>query len=149
MTHIADPRRKPSRLSVERLSDGFGTRTRVMSMLEVLARRGSITPRQHLAGVVIYQSWALGIMGARDSEATGNGSDPGGYTDAQLDAAQRYRELRDAVGGRLWPICFSVACEDWSPARFANERGAGMDPKGAIALLRVALDTAADMLGDT
>jgi hypothetical protein len=144
----ADPKRKASRLSVERLSDGFGMRTRVMSMVECLERRGTLNARQARAGVAIYQAWALGIMGARDAEASGNGSDPGGYTDAQLDAAQTYRELRDAVGGRLWPVVFAVACEDWSPARFANERGHGMDPKGAIALLRVALDTAADCLGD-
>jgi hypothetical protein len=148
MTHLADPKRKPSRLSVERLSDGFGTRTRIMSQCEVLERRGTLTPRQARAGVAIYQAWALGIMGARDGEASGNGTDPGGYTDAQLDAATTYRELRNAVGGRLWPVCFSVVCEDFSPARWANERGGGMDPKGAVALLRVALDTAADVLGD-
>lgn len=149
MTHLADPKRKPSRLTVERLSDGFGSRTRVMGMVEVLERRGTLTARQARAGAAIYAAWALGIMGARDGEAGGNGSDPGGYTDAQLDAAQTYRELRGAVGGRLWPVVFAVACEDFSPAQWANERGHGMDPKGAIALLRVALDTAADMLGET
>jgi len=148
VTELADPRRKPSRLTVERLADGFGTRTRVMSMIEVLHRRNTINFRQYQAGVAIYQAWALGIMGARDAEASGNGSDPGGYTDAQLDAAKTYRELRDAVGGRLWNVVFAVCAEDWSPSRWANERGGGMDPKGAIALLRVALDTAADCLGD-
>lgn len=143
---IADPRRKPSRLSVERLADGFGERVRVMGMVEVLERRGTLTGRQARAGFAIYRCWALGICGARDSEPAGNGADPGGYTDAQMDAAREYRELREAVGGRLWPVVFAVACEDWSPARFANERGGGMDPKGAIAVLRIALDIAADWL---
>lgn len=148
MTHIADPRRKPSRLSVERLSDGFGTRTRIMGQIEVLERRGTLTPRQARAGARIYQAWALGIMGARDGDATGNGSDPGGYTDAQLDAAREYREIRDAVGGRLWPLCFAVCCEEWSPARWANERGHRIHKAAAVELLRLALDIAADATGD-
>ena len=148
MTHIADPRRKPSRLTVERLSDGFGARTRVMPMVECLERRGTLTARQARAGVRIYQAWALGIMGARDGDATGNGSDPGGYTAAQLDAAREYREMRNAVGARLWPLCFSVTCEDWSPARFANERGGGMHKAAAVELLRLSLDLVADLLGE-
>jgi hypothetical protein len=148
MTHIADPKRKASRLSVERLSDGFGVRTRIMSQVECLERRGTLTARQARAGVRIYQCWALGIMGARDSDATGTGSDPGGYTDAQLDAAREYREIRDYVGPRLWPICFACACEDFSPARWANERGHGLHKAAAVELLRLALDTAADALGD-
>lgn len=146
MTDLADPRRKPSRLSVERLADGFGERVRVMPMVEVMERRRQLTPRQCRAGLAIHRCWALGICGARDSEASGNGTDPGGYTDAQLDAAQEYRLIRDAVGGRLWSIAFSVSCEDWSPSRWAVDRGGGMNPKGAIALLRVALDIAADYL---
>lgn len=143
-----DARRKASRLTVERLADGFGERVRVMPQVEVMERRQQLTPRQARAGLAIYRCWSLGICGARDSEATGNGSDPGGYTDAQLNAAQEYRMIRDAVGGRLWPIAFAVSCEDWSPSRWAVDRGGGMDPKGAIALLRVALDTVADHLGD-
>jgi hypothetical protein len=148
MTHIADPKRKQSRLSVERLADGFGMRTRVMSQIEVLARRGAISSRQERAGVRIYQAWALGICGARDGEPGGNGNDPGGYTDAQMDAAREYRQIRDHVGPRLWPIAFACAVEEFSPARWANERGRGMHKAAAVELLRLALDLAADMLGD-
>lgn len=145
---ILDPRRKQSRLSVERLADGFGERVRVMPMVEVLERRNTITSRQARAGIRIYQAWALGICGARNSDATGNGSDPSGYTDAQLAAAREYRMIRDAVGGRLWPLTFSVCCEDWSPSRWAVDRGGGMDPKGAAALLRHALDLVGDAIGE-
>lgn len=145
---VDDARQVHSRLAVERVSDGFGMRTRVMPMVEVLERRGTLTGRQARAGARIYASWSLGICGARDADGCGNGADPGGYTDAQLDAAGEYRRLRDAVGGRLWPICFAVACEDWSPARWANERGGGMHKAGAVELLRLALDLAADALGD-
>jgi hypothetical protein len=148
LTHIADPKRKPSRLSVERLADGFGERTRVMSQCEVLERRGTLTPRQARAGIRIYQAWALGICGARNADASGNGNDPSGYTDAQLSAIQEYRLIRDAVGGRLWPIAFAVSAEDWSPSRWANERGGGMHKAAAVELLRLALDIAADAIGD-
>ena len=150
MTHIplADPRRKATRLSVERLSDGFGVRTRVMAQVEILERRGTLTPRQARAGVRIYQAWALGIMGARDADATGNGNDPGGYSDVQLDEARVYREIRDAVGPRLWPAVFACACEDMSPARWANERGRGLHKAAAVEIVRIGLDDAADLLGD-
>jgi hypothetical protein len=119
-----------------------------MSQCEVLERRGTLTPRQARAGARIYAAWALGICGARDGEASGNGSDPSGYTDAQMDAAREYRLIRDAVGPRLWPICFATAVEDWSPSRFANERGHGMHKAAAAELLRLSLDIAADTLGD-
>jgi hypothetical protein len=112
-----------------------------------MLRRGLLSRRQAIAGHRIYAAWALGIVGARDGEASGNGSDPGGYADRQLDAATEYRRIREAVGLRLWPCCFSVCCEDMSAEQWANERGRGMDRKGAIALLRVALDTAGDHLG--
>jgi hypothetical protein len=148
MTHIADPKRKASRLSVERLADGFGMRTRVMGMCEVLERRGTLTPRQARAGARIYAAWALGICGARDGEPGGNGNDPGGYTDAQMDAAREYRLIRDHVGPRLWPVVFSVAVEDFSPARWANERGRAMHKAAAVELLRLSLDLTADLLGE-
>jgi hypothetical protein len=148
LTDLADPKRKPSRLSVERLADGFGERTRIMPVVEVLERRGTLTPRQARAGIRIYQAWALGICGARNADASGNGSDPGGYTDAQMDAAREYRMIRDAVGPRLWSITFSVAVEDFSPARWANERGGAMHKAAAVELLRIGLDYAADCLGD-
>jgi hypothetical protein len=147
VTDTADPRRKPSRLTVERLADGFGERVRVMSMCEVLERRGTITSRQARAGIRIYQCWALGICGARDAEASGNGSDPGGFTAAQMEALREYAMIRAAVG-RLWSVVFAVACEDFSPSRWANERGAGMHKAAAVELLRLGLDYAADAIGD-
>jgi hypothetical protein len=142
-----DPR-QTARLSVERLADGFGTRTRVMPQVEVLARRGALSARQARAGSRIYAAWALGICGAHDAEAGGGGTaDHAGYRDAQLDAATEYRRIRDAVGGRLWSLVFSVCCEDWTPSRWANERGR-MHKLGAVELLRVGLDMAADAIGE-
>ena len=145
---VSDDRQRHNRVVVEKLSDGFGSRARVQSALERYERRGQLTSRQARAGQRIYEAYALGVVGARNGDATGNGSDPSGYTDAQIAMAQEYRLIRDAVGGRLWSLTFSVCCEDFSCARWANERGGGMHPNGALCLLRVALDIAGDALGD-
>lgn len=145
---VSDNRQRHNRVVVEKLSDGFGSRARIQSALERYERRGQLTSRQAHAGERIYAAYALGIIGARDGEATGNGGDPGGYADAQLAMAQEYRIVRDAVGPRLWSVCFAVCVEDMTCQRWANERGHAMHPNGALALLRVALDTAADALGD-
>jgi hypothetical protein len=142
-----DVRKKPSRLTVERLADGFGERTRVMPALEVMQRRGALTPRQADAGRRLYEDWAIGICGARNSEPGGNGNDPGGYADRQLDAATRYRKAREAVGPRMWPCLFSISCDEWSIERFANERGGGTDRRGWAAILKLSLDVLADFYG--
>ncbi|HZI74298.1 MAG TPA: hypothetical protein VFD73_09800 [Gemmatimonadales bacterium] len=119
-----------------------------MAQTELLERRSAITARQARAASEIYRCWALGIMLASNAEPTGNGSDPGGYTVAQLDAAKRYREIRMAVGHRLWPVVFAVSVEDFSPSRWANERGRGMHKAAAVELLRLGLDMAADVIGE-
>jgi hypothetical protein len=145
--HLAeDPKASSSRLAVERLSDGFGERIRVMPMIEVLLRRNTITDRQALAGQRIFADYMLGIVGVSGAEPTGNGSDPDGYAVAQAHAASEYRRVRDHVGPRLWPITFACVIEDFSPFRWANERGHAMHKRAAVELLRVALDSAADAL---
>jgi hypothetical protein len=141
--------RQTARLTVEQLADGFGTRGRVMPQAEVLHRRGALSARQFRAATRIYATWALGICGAHDADASGGGTaDYGGYRDAQLDAATEYRRIRDAVGGRLWRLVFAVCCEEMSPTRWANERGGGMHKLGAAELLRHGLSLAADCIGD-
>ena len=140
--------RQTARLTVEQLADGFGTRGRVQSSLERMERRGVLTRRQASAGARVYEAWALGIVGARDSDAGGTTvHDPGGYRDRQLDAATEYRKLREAIGLRPWIVVFHVCCSEWSIERFANECGRGMDRKQWMGVLKLALDTAADYLG--
>jgi hypothetical protein len=133
---------------VEAASDAPGVMVaRVQPAIERLARRGLLTRRQAAAGERIYRAWALGIVGARDGEAGGSSvHDPGGVRDRQLDAATEYRRIRDAVGVRLWPIVWHVACDDWSVDRFASEIGNGMDRKQWMGCLKIALDQAADFL---
>lgn len=142
-------RNQHSAMAVERVTDSPGAfHARAMPVVERMCRRNLLTARQCWAGLRIYAAWAEGVVGARDADAGGcTVHDPGGYRDRQLDAAGEYRRVRDAVGPRLWPCVFAVCCEDWDVSRWANERGRGIDRRGAIALLRVALDTAADHLG--
>jgi hypothetical protein len=142
-------RNQHSDMVVERVTDSPGAyHARAQPSLERLAQRGHLSPRQAAAGSRIYSSWALGICGARDADAGGcTVHDPGGIRDRQLDAATEYRRLREAIGPRMWPLAFHVCCLDWSPARFANELAGGMHKLGAMAVLRVALDIAADHLG--
>jgi hypothetical protein len=146
---IRPERDQHSDMVIERVSDTPGAmNARAMPSIERMARRGLLSHRQAHAGQRLYQCWALGIVGARDGDSGGcTVFDPGGYTDRQLDAAREYRGLRDAVGLRLWSLTWNVACNDWSCERWANEIGGGMDRKGVIALLRHALDLAADHLG--
>lgn len=146
---VSESREQHSVMVVEPLTDQAGSYgARAQPALERLLRRGRLSMRQAVAGQRVYAAYALGIVGARDGEAGGcTVHDPGGYRDRQLDAATQYRRLRTAVGLRMWPIVFAVCCEDWSVERFANERGGGTDRKGWIAVLRIALDIAADHIG--
>jgi hypothetical protein len=141
-------REQHSTVLIEPTCDVPGAMTaRSQPSIERMLRRGQISRRQAIAGQRVYAAWALGICGARDADASGNGSDPGGYTDRQLDAAREYRQIRQAVGLRLWPVLWHVACDDWSVDRFANERGNGMDRKQLMGCLKMALEMAADHLG--
>ena len=131
---------------IEASSDGFAHVARCQPALERMLRRGHITRRQAIAGARIYSAWALGVCLARNAEASGNGSDPAGLTDRQMDALREYRMLREAVGGRLWSLTFHCCCLDWTPQRYANDAGHGMHKLGAMELLRHALSVAADVL---
>lgn len=118
---------------------------RVQPQLERMRSRKQIDARQYEAGIRLYKSWALGIAGARDTDAGGcTAWSPAGYADAQLSSALDYRNAREFCGPRLWPLLFGVVVEDMSAERWRNERGHGMDPKGVMALLRHGLD----LLGD-
>lgn len=136
-------------LVVERVADAVGAyRVRAMPTVERLFRRGLLSERQCYAGLRIYEAWAIGIVGARDADEGGSSVfDPAGVRDRQVIAAAEYRRIRDAVGGRMWPLAFSVSVEDWSVDRFSNERGGGMDRRQLMGVLKIALDIAADALG--
>lgn len=115
---------------------------RRVSVLERMERVGAITHRQGAAGRLLYHDYVVGIMGARDRDAgTGTGN-PGGYSDHQIDAATRYRNAREKLGPRLWPLCFAVVAQDVSVPDYARVRG--LNRASTTAVLRLALD----FLGD-
>jgi hypothetical protein len=124
------------------LTGTFGAR--VQSVLDRQRVRGQITARQAEAGEKLYRAWALGIAGARMDTKGCSAWTTAGYVDSQMDALKLYRGARDAIGGSRWPLLFAVVIEDWTVARFANERG--RNTAASAEVLRSALDDLADYL---
>lgn len=126
---------------------GFIVRSgaRVQPVVERLQRRGQLTRRQHAAAAELYRCWALGVCGAKDRQAVNGSWEPAGYADAQLAALARYREARDLLGGRLWPIVFSVAIDDVPVTRWAESHRE--NTQAQMGVLRVGLDMLADLFG--
>lgn len=117
---------------------------RVVSPVERYKRRGQLTLRQVRAAELLYRAWAI-MNGARPESAGCSAWTPSGWSDAQLTATRSYEAAQRAVGRHLWPLCFHVACLDWTADRFANERG--RNSTATLEALRYALDTAGDSLG--
>jgi hypothetical protein len=131
----------------EHTPGGFvvSTGLRRVSVIERMERVGAITHRQGCAARQIYRDYAVGIMGARDRDAAvGNGS-PGGYTDTQIDAATRYRMVKDRLGPRLFPLVHAAVLADVSVPDYARVRG--LNRASMTQVLRIALDMAGDILG--
>jgi len=122
------------------LPAGFGLRRQ--STIERMRVRGQITARQAEAGERLYRCWSLGVAGAREESRGCAAWSPGGMMDAQLDALTSYRGAVSAIGKARFPLLFAVAIEDWTVARFTNERGYGRDGTGEV--LRSALEDLAD-----
>lgn len=118
---------------------------RVQPAIERYLKRGQVTGRQARAAETLYRAWAVGIQGARLPAPGCASYSPGGWRDAQVQAARVYENARNHVGKRLWPLLFAVCCEDWTADRFANERG--RNSTGTMEALRYALDMLADSLG--
>lgn len=117
---------------------------RRVSTIERMERHGHITHRQGCAGRLLYQDYVVGIMGARDRDAGSGARSPGGYSDHQLDAARRYRMVRDRLGPRLWVVVYSVVLDDVSVPDYARHRG--LNRTSATEVLRIALDMVGDVL---
>lgn len=119
---------------------------RRVTVVERQERHGHLTHRQGCAARELYRCYAFGICCVRDRDAaTGGNGGAAGYTDSQIDAATRYREARDRIGGRLFPLVYGVVIDDVSVADYARLRG--MNPSAAQELLRLGLDTLADLWG--
>jgi hypothetical protein len=122
----------------------FSRGLRLVSVVERQERHGHLTHRQAAAARQLYRDYVFGVRGVRDREAATGTGGAVGYTDSQLDAAARYREVHDRLGSRLFPLVFAVCCDDVSVPDYARLRG--LNPTSTMALLRVGLDMAADCL---
>lgn len=118
---------------------------RAVSVVERQERHGHLTHRQAAAARQLYADYVFGVCGVRDREAATGTGGAVTYTDAQLDAAGRYRQARDRLGGRLFPLVFAVVVADVSVPDYARPRG--LNPTSTMALLRLGLDMLADFYG--
>lgn len=117
---------------------------RVVSPVERYSRRGQLSLRQVRAAELIYRAWAI-MNGARPESGGCSAWTPAGWSDAQIAATRSYEAAQRAVGQRIWPLLFHIACLDWTCERFANERG--RNSTSTLEVLRYGLDTVADVLG--
>lgn len=115
---------------------------RVQSPLDWYYARKHITARQWTAGDRLRSVYELGICGVHDADQARGGSGHGGFSEAQLDAAESVRLASAAVGRHLWPVLLDVICSEYSTDQIAKRRGE--NSKGIVSLLRVGLDTLAD-----
>lgn len=112
--------------------------------LEGLYRRRTLTPRQAAAGRRLAGTYRLGVVGLRHP-GDGPCSVPSGWLDARIAAVEDYGRAREAVGPRLWPVVWAVACGDQPVRAVAEDRD--INPTAAVTLLQVALDLLADLYG--
>lgn len=115
---------------------------RVQAPLDWYWSRKLIDSREYDAGTSLRQAYELGVCGARDADQAGGGGGVGGYSEAQLCAAETYRKAIAAVGRHLAKVLVDVICCEYSADQIAKRTGE--DRKGIMALLRVALRTLAD-----
>jgi hypothetical protein len=108
------------------------------STIEMLERRGLLRPRQAIAAKRLSNTYALGIVGVRREGAGGELS----VGDAKLAAKLDYDRARDALGFRLWPIAWSVVCNDLTVQDLSAELH--LHPTATMALLKLALEELAD-----
>jgi hypothetical protein len=117
---------------------------RVQPPMERYLKRGQVTERQAKAAERLYRAWVT-MNGAKLPAPGCVSYSPGGWTVAQITATRGYEHAQRAVGIRLWPLVFHVACLEWSCDRFANE--CGRNGTSTMEVLRYALDILADAFG--
>lgn len=116
-------------------------RVQSLTALDAMMRRKVLSARQAAAGRRLASSYALGIVGLRHSTGAGSHMPPA-YMDARVAAAKDYESARDALGGRLWPVLWSVVCGDEVVSEVAKRRKS--NPTAIMAVVKLALDTLAD-----
>ena len=141
-TPAAEPQvwREPQATALEHTERAGQFRRRVVTPLDLLLRRGSITSRQHEAGRRLRISWEI-LQGATDGEP---GSGPRIYepAEARLEATRFYRQALQAAGTTASPLVVGVVIEEVSIREAATRAG-----RRRSAVLQ-ALSEALDAIGD-
>lgn len=123
---------------------------RARDPVDQYAKQRRITPRQADAGRRFREDWELGIVGAHDPEAgRGSGGSLGGFTDAQLMAAENYAAVVERLGTAFRPIVERVVLAgEWIDD--IAERRADQDVSARLAGERLfwQLRSGLDILGD-
>jgi hypothetical protein len=100
---------------------------RAISSLERLARAGTISPAQMLAGERFRDDYELGILGAREPASGSSSSTGWSYTEASIDAVRRWRAAFNKLGplaGYVIPVAVGQPGQgDWSIAQLARYIG--------------------------
>lgn len=109
--------------------------------LDALERRKVLTPRQAAAGRRLVAAYSLGIMGLRQ-DMTHGARVPSQFMESKIAAERDYCQVRDILGGRIWPVVWAVVCDETSVQEYAAR--VGQNPTATATLLRLGLDLAAD-----
>lgn len=112
-----------------------------MTAIEQMGRRRVLSPRQAAAGRRLAGCYALGVAGAQ----LGSGGGVLSYAEARAEAKRDYERARNALGPRLWPTLWAIACEDRSVQQYAVEHR--INATVAVTTLRIALDLLANHYG--
>ena len=142
---VAEPGawRDPQATTLEHTERAGQFRRRVVTPLDLLLRRGSITGRQHEAGRKLRTSWEI-LQGATDGEP---GSGPRIYepAEARLEATRFYRRALQAAGAIASPLVVGVVIEEVSLRETATR--AGRRRATVLEALSGALDAIGDVYG--
>ena len=136
-------------LVVERLKDSPNgeKRARRVDMLEVYLRRGTVTDRQHAAGVALRDAWARTQMGPSldlTQERVDKSPDPGRAVTIAIDAMSRYASLTKRIPAADADVLHTVACLERSVQWLPRYRGEAY--KAGERHMRDALDRLAGAL---
>jgi hypothetical protein len=135
---------------------------RTQPPIERYASRGQITERQALAAADLRTDYEFGIIGLRDGSMyeRAGAAGPASMSDAQLDAATRYREAQQAIGRRIAEVVIPIVVGNEAGGDVSAEGLAqiitqrrresdksserGIDRKQIMGILKVGLDMLAD-----
>jgi hypothetical protein len=104
-----------------------GMARRIIPMIDILAERGDLTPREHNALAYYRDQASLAerspVKSCCDNTPGGSGNGPGvAIMSASIETARLERKM-----GALWRIARAIAVNDWSLSRWCVEQYGGRE----------------------